>query len=366
MKKPQTAQIIITAVLMFFLLLFLLSLLSVMKTDIDILSPIIALLTAVIVFYTYIKAARKQKVSLSLMFLSLALFVWGIGDIIGLVLIKQGLNPADSDAVIISYTLTNILILTALSVFSLKYFNKWNLAQFTVDLVIVSIITLQIVWCLFLGQDSNLLRQMFQEDYTSILALITDMLMFISVITWYLARRTGKISSYITIIADGIILFSVVDAMYYFTYFKGYSSINQWINLFYYFSFCIIAYGSIKKFTASDGINLWPSQISPGNSKSWAYLYLFPVVVIFIWVTGLSKNIDLLLIIRLVVEITIYRIISRYVLLSDKYHKLLQSEKTLTETLERRVEEQVRQLNYLTNRDTLTGLYNRAYFFKRC
>jgi diguanylate cyclase (GGDEF)-like protein len=100
-----------------------------------------------------------------------------------------------------------------------------------------------------------------------------------------------------------------------------------------------------------------------GARTKWVYLLIYPAAAILLYVTGIVEiDLDFRDIATFLVLTLFYMWFSKYYQLSVENTRLLDNEKRNNEILEQRVAEQVRELTFLANQDTLTTLYNRRYF----
>lgn len=331
----------------------------------NILSPISAFLSAGILLFSYIKSERKNKITLILLFLSLACLTWGIADVLWAGFYFSGADPESSALICAIYSLTNLFILISLMIATVKKTKNWSMSQFYNDLVVMSLLTCVFVYIVFLDKDISILDTLIKSDFTSLFSLISNILIFIMINSLLFSRRSGKIPVFARIVASGIILFAITDTVYYYFFYKGLYIPNSAIDFAYALSLVIMAFGALlriyKDKTSFDGIvfkNL-------GKKKTWPYLLIYPLINAILEMTNvIDTGFDLKDIATYLILIIVHTAFSRYIQLSAEYQELLHLEKDMNRVLEQRVDEKVEELTFLANHDTLTNHLNRRAFLK--
>jgi diguanylate cyclase (GGDEF)-like protein len=329
----------------------------------NILSPINALASSGILLFAYLRSAKGNFARFSLLLYSIAAFFWGAADIAWAVMDSYGNDPASNPVIWVIYSLPNLFIVLSLLAFAVKQFSKWNFVQICVDALIIGLMFMVFIWIVYLNKDASIFQTMMQSDFTSLFSIISDIIIFIGVFLWFLSVRTGKIPNYIIIIACGAVLFAFSDMLYYYIDFRGLYIPNSLIDFSYALSLYVMAFGALfKTYKSSEEFDA-KSLTNIGLKSRWGYLLAFPFLTVLLDVTGVAYiDLNFMDIATYAVLIFLYIAFSKYVQLSIENDRLLTIQKLNNETLEQRVADQVKELKYLANQDTLTSLYNRRYF----
>ncbi len=329
----------------------------------NILSPINALAAAGLLLFAYLKSGKSKLFNTTLLLFSLACFVWAMGDVVWGIMDALGKDPESSPALWVIYTLTNLFIMISLLVFVTMQFGKWNFVQFCVDALIIGLMFMVFIWIVYLNKDTGIMDALLELDFTSHFSLISDVVIIISVFLWFLSIRTGRVPGYIRITACGTILFALIDMLYYYIDFKGLYMPNSIIDFCYIFSMYVMAFGALWRVYKGDETFDLKSINNVGIKSRWGYLATFPLVTLLLDVAGIGDiEFNVIDFLSYAILIFLYITFTKYVQLSIEKEKLLKKLTLSNENLEQRVAEQVKELTYLANQDTLTSLYNRRYF----
>ena len=329
----------------------------------NMLSPISMFTAAGILLFSYLKTTHKNTLNLTFLLYFMACAAWGTADSIWLALETAGVEPGANPILWVVYTLTNLFLLAAIVLFTFHQFSRWNFVQLCIDAAFLGVISAYLIWIVFMDKDIAIVEALFQMDFTSIFSIFSDIIISISIFIWFLSVRSGKIPPYIKIIALGISIFAVTDLVYYFFEYRGLYVPNSLIDFSYVLSLNIVAYGGLWwVYHRKSTIDI--SKISNvGTRKTLRYLFVLPGIAAMVILFDISKiKLDLVDIAVFAAIVLIYKAVIRYVQLSIENEALLKKEIIDNEILELRVAEQVKELTYLANQDTLTSLYNRRYF----
>lgn len=348
------------AVLIAFLILYLITTLTQADSWNYILSPLNALICAGILYFAYIKSNKASEIRFTLFLIAMGCFFWGIGDIILAAISLTGGDGANAPASQIMYVLTNCLFLVSLLIFSLHHFQKWDFVQFSIDLITSGFLTIVLFWFLFLHGDVLALDQLIQSDFTSILSIITDIFICISIFSWFLSVRSGKIPGFLIIMSFGLLLFALVDVLYYYLEYNGLYQPSSISDFLYIFSMVVISFGALWKTRVNSSALDLSILTNTGLRKRWIFLLLYPLIALFFsWFKIIDVSFSLDVFLKFMIPIVLYWAFCKYVQLSLEKEALLKRDNKL---LEQRVAEQVSELTFLANQDTLTTLFNRRYF----
>ncbi|HCP14444.1 MAG TPA: hypothetical protein DIT32_01455 [Peptococcaceae bacterium] len=326
----------------------------------NILSPLNVIAAGGVLCFAHLKSDRSIKVSLTLLLFAFAFAAWSAADVLWAIMSLSGKSPENNPFIWIMYVLTNIFLLSALFIFAVEQFKKWDLVQFCIDLTISSFMIVVLFWILFIHKDVSILYALLASDFTSLLSILTDILICIGIFSWFLSVRSGNIPLYMCIISLGLVLFAFVDMYYYYIDYNGLYAPYAMNDFAYVASLCIIAFGALWK-TSMDRSAFDLSIITNiGGRRRWVYLLLYPFFAILLTVTGvMDVRLNTADFFSFTVPILLYWGSCQYVQFSLEKEALL---KRQNEILEKRVAEQVSELTFLANQDTLTTLFNRRYF----
>jgi diguanylate cyclase (GGDEF)-like protein len=327
----------------------------------NILSPLVTFLTGYIVFRAFYYDHKPRKTNVSGLFLALGIFVWAICDAMWAVLdMVYHIDPEEVILVTIGYTITNIFIVLALTIYGIIEFRKWNIVQMLLDTVVNVFFVIELIWIFFLDQRIDNLIEL-QTDYISHLAIILDIIIIIWIVIWYMSYRNGKLPLTLRFISSGALLFAITDLVYYYQYFFEEYDPNTLLDSIYVISFGLIAIaGHLRSTSTKSEVSLGVFNI--GRKSKGYYLLLVPAVVLFF------KGFLVLQLFQFVLVILFYTMLSTYIQNNIKKHNLLEQEIELNGKLEQMVRERTEELTEknmiledMVNHDLITGLKNRRY-----
>ncbi|KHD37607.1 histidine kinase [Clostridium acetobutylicum] len=332
----------------------------------DILSPIGTLISFFILIYVYKKSERFKSVWL---ILSLGSLIWSVTDILWAIcelLIR--INPENMTIFDFFYLGTNICIVIAGYIYMKKFMKGVNLVQFFIDVSAISISCFIIFGLLFLHGSFNL----FIENVNNIIEfiyIITDLLIINCILSGLFSVRKGKLTKGVYITILGTAIYAVVDLVYVYEYFYNLYVTNSVIDFMYAMSLLIIAFGglTVLKYSNFEWAGEFYSKTKNiGSAKKGLYLLLtIPVYVIF-------GGFDFSKILALLYIFVAYEILSNYVQKAINNETLLTYEKDINSILEEKIKERTKELllknqelEYISNHDPITNVYNRRYLNKR-
>jgi len=333
----------------------------------NILAPIGDLLSFCILFQTFRKANKADFRRYIWLTFSLAALSWAMADILWAVdVIFLARNPDNNQIAIFLYFGTNIFLIIGLFIFTAKTVTKWNALQLFVDAIAISISCLFLIWIIFLDKDLNNIGLVVKDGWVSGVSIIIDFATFIGIAVWYISSRTGKIHYILKIIIGFTILYSVTDIIYYYLYFKNLYTPNSFIDALYMAALLGIAIGAYMVPVTYYKEDTLRSNISNmGYTRKGLLLLLMPLAVI------LKEGFILSDLFMCGLIITAHNAISHFIQSSFLNAQLLDREKSLNLELEKKIAERTSelvekniQLDFLSNKDTVTNLNNRRYFLQ--
>lgn len=331
------------------------------------LAPIGDIFSFGILFRTFRKTNKADFRRYIWLSFSLASLSWALADILWAVdAIFLAKNPDSNQLTIFFYFGTSIFLVIGLFIFLAKTITKWNALQLFVDAAAISISSLFLIWILFFNKDLNNLGWVVKDGWVSVASIIIDFSIFIGIAVWYISLRTGKIHYILRIIIGFIVLYSVNDIVYYYLYFKNLYIPNSLIDALYMAALLGIAIGAFmvpaayfKEDTLRSGVG------NMGYTRKGLLLFLLPLAVI------LKEGFILSDLFMCGLIITAHNAVSHFIQSSFLHAQLLNREKSINLDLEKKIAERTKelmeknaQLDFLSNRDTVTNLYNRRYFLQ--
>ena len=333
----------------------------------NILAPFGSFFSFIIIFRCFLRSNRADFRRYIWLFFSLAVLSWGIADTLWAIddLLLQ-INPDNDQLILLFYFLTSALLFAGLVVFSIKSIRKWNALQLFVDSVGISFSGLLVLWVLLFDKDLGNLGLVYKDGWYSMVSLILDLSLFGGILVWYISLRSGKIHYILRIIIGSIFLYSLADIVYYFLYFKDIYISNSIVDAAYMAALLGIAIG-VSMVPTTYYIN--DKNSLEGNNVGYNRkgLLLFPAPLLIILYEGF--NVPDLFVCGLI--IASHSSVTYFIQSAILKEQMLMREKTINLDLERKIEERTRelleknaQLDFLSNQDTVTNLYNRRFFMQ--
>jgi len=336
----------------------------------NLLSPAGALFSAAILLYVFVCAKKDDFRRWVWLFLSLAPLSWAIADILWFIdAAFSGKDPGSNMLTVYFYFGTNLFLLIAIIIFAVNVIRGWNAIQLIVDSTAIALSILFLFWILFFDKQLSRLGMLTNDGWVTGVTMAIDFAVLVGVCVWYLSIRGGKIPLGVRLVAGFVLLFDLVDILYYYFYMSGNYNPNSIIDALYMASFLGISLSVL--IISSSGKYDGSYVETPINSytqkryryKGWVLL-LLPLIV-------LAKGFNLTDLLFSVFVISIHFIFSGYIQNAIKNTLLLKREMALNIDLEQRISDRTKELveknvllDYISNQDTLTTLFNRRYFLQ--
>lgn len=338
----------------------------------NILSPLTGLFTFLIIYKNAKEENKKDTYinQITWLCLSLACLSWVIGDILwSLCFFTSSFKPAGNIIIELFYYCSNISLFASVIIFCINTFKKWNTIQLLTDSIFITISSILLLWVLH--NNSTFLNIIVDDSYITILIAI-DMVILVAISICFLYVKKGTTPIYITLIAIGIVIFTTVDLFYLHLRLDGSYIPNSITDSAYMSGFIMIAIGALYKKHLCD---LSDEIIIFSNFKFYRkglFLLIYPFVIF------LLRRITVPIFINYLVIIFTREFLSIYIQASIKNEQLLMNEKKMNLILEEKIIERTKEiteknleleaknkeLDYLSNKDTLTNLYNRRFFME--
>ena len=213
----------------------------------------------------------------------------------------------------------------------------------------------------------------YSDGWISFLSLGLDFITFIVLAIWYLSVRSGAIPVSTRVITTGVCLFVIIDAVYYYLYFYGLYMPNSLIDAGYMASLVLVAGGVYLSVPALDQVGAHSPAGEYGNE---GFRHNGLIIMVCPLTIALAHPILLTDWLAFGLMALIHESASTQVQTGIITQNLLIREKEMTGVLEGRIEERTQQLvtmnqqlqeniqelDYISNQDTVTNLYNRRFF----
>lgn len=338
----------------------------VLKSDLwgNILSPIVAFLSAFLIFIT-IKQIKGVKLYGVLLFL--ATLIWGIADLIWLLFESfLFIDPTRINFLNALYVVPNILFAALLSHYIFKNYPNWNLWQLFIDTFTFSAIGTILIWVFIFSK----IYLSIVWDFNCVLTvfyIFLDFYLVVAISLVFFSKTFNNIKRSWLLVFAGMYIYIVSDYYYaYLTLIKSYNP-NTLIDVVYMLCHVLFALGAVYEVTHPTTINVSIRR----NNLSENLRQPTKLVFINIGVFFLLYLIDIfsLQVFTITSIICIlYWVLTTNVRANVLDKLMLKTEKEMNEYLEKLIAERTVALNQanqhleeISNRDALTGLYNRRY-----
>jgi len=335
----------------------------------NILSPIGALLSFVIILHTYFKSDRTQNIQKSWIFLALSCFSWAVADILWVIyepVFHQ--NPENSDLIAGFYLGTNVLLFIAILIYAGYKTRRWNAIQLIVDSIAIAASCIFLFWILFLDKNIKTFDLISNGGWINTLTVICDVVASVGIIIWFCSVREGEIPVSVRFVAGSALLYFIVDILWIYEDAREIYISNSVIDAVYMASLLGISLGARMQTVSPKALDLPDtgySNVSMKQGTKLKGLVILCAPILTIILKGFILK-DLLIFLFIIL---IYQLLTVYIQASIRNQQLLIKVQGLNYELENRIavrtkelEEKNKQLDFLSNQDTLTSLYNRRYF----
>lgn len=333
----------------------------------NILAPIGSILSFGILFRSFLhtnKADFRRYIWLSF---CLAVLSWFVADTLWAIdALLLNRNPDSNQYILLFYFLNSAFLFAGLMVFSIKSIRKWNILQLAIDSVGISVSVILLLWVLLLDKDLQNLGLFYKDGWYSTVSLVLDLVLFAGILAWSISLRRSKIHYIFWIIIGFVLLYSITDIVYYYLYFKDLYIPNSIVDAAYMASLLGIAIG-VSMVPASYYINDKNANEGVYSGYNRNTLLILPVPVMLLLYEGF--NLPDLFVCGLI--ISSHSTVTYFIQSAMLKEQLLKREKMINLDLERKIEERTRelldknaQLDFLSNQDTVTNLYNRRFFMQ--
>lgn len=339
----------------------------------DLISPLGSISAAMILLRNYLKSVQAKKIKMIWLLLGIACIFWSAADIAWAVFrIVLRLDAQANGFIAALYSMTNVFYAAELCYFVKSQIKRFRGIQLFLDSLAFSASTVMLIWIVFFDKDLASIQTLLHQQLRFTLSLGLDFVIITGIFIWSFSLYRRKVSPALLLLILGIALFFLTDLCYLYACFKNLYAPDSFLDCTYNASFLLTAIGAClyRSNTTGDvpgGLTRKTDYIK-GQTIGFiryrcSFLLLFPVIVILI------KGFSLEILLQYSIIIGLYLCSTFYVRTSIKNEYLLDKEKKLNAILEEQVKQRTKELiqknselDFISNQDTVTSLYNRRYF----
>ncbi|MBN2795850.1 MAG: bifunctional diguanylate cyclase/phosphodiesterase [Clostridia bacterium] len=317
------------------------------------------------VFSVMIYATRnKAKFKSNFHIIAYGVLSWALLDMAWFFLAHfTSYDPSESLWIEFIYITPNVLLLISAIIYFIKNMKSWNVFQLVVDAMTVLVIVMGISSALIFTYypDSNLTGF---EIFNITAYAVTDVFTLTILLVMLASTRIQNISKSIQYVTVGYMLYLLSDYIYVIDYIRNSYIPNSISDILFLASFLHFAFATIE--TQNDTIG--PLETIPSNFGKSKVVYY---VVLFALILYALQMISWLYIVIFLGVLFLYIVFNKFAQNFISSEILLKHEKEMKNRLEKLVEERTQDLRLSrdalkrqTITDSLTGLYNRDYFYQ--
>lgn len=312
---------------------------------------------------------KKTKNCVSVLFFSLGIFAFGIADAIWIIFQRLfNINPLSSIFLSYFYVITNLCFVAAVIMYVIINIKNLHPVQMALDITVVSLLSIGILTVLFFRVKVFGSVAVSAFDISQFLYLALDAIGIAAMIFLFISSRSEKIQIYNLMIFLGIVLFFISDSLYISEIVKGTHSYSKYIDWLYMLSMTVIVLAVNIRWQQNKDEPLKQTETLYLNEGRIKYAWLIFSVPVLIFIVSGIHTADLIIFTTVTVS---YLILSLYIQKNIVNEKLLKSQAAYAEILENQIKERTRQLEilnknlkYLIQHDSLTGILSRVRFFE--
>ena len=306
---------------------------------------------------------NRNRATLLFMMAALACLFWGFADAVWGWLEARGIDPGDDSVLMVLYATPNILLAVGLIKTVFTRVTKWNAAQMITDQLTVLLLSGLFLWTVLFEENWQLVSNFLSLDFTSIVSILLDVVITVSVTQWLLSDNNASVSRHATHVMAGCSFFAFSDLWYYYTLLNGAYVPNGLIDFSYAFSLNLLGIGAIFWDLETHDVLRKDTKTAPGKVGRWVMLVFLPLTAVLLEATGCIPtpfNLVILFMEGLILFQNWWA--SRYIRLSKDNARLLQRATLQNQLLENLVMRQQQKLTDVSSKDSMTGLYRRKPF----
>ncbi|MEA4987877.1 MAG: EAL domain-containing protein [Anaerovorax sp.] len=330
----------------------------------NIFAPIVTFASSFIIFDTIKRTKNKQrKLYWSLVFLFV--LSWFIADFSWLIYDEIfSINPINIAIINIIYTLPNVFLAILITIYYINNFKKWNKYQLILDNLAIDSILLILLWTFMFSQNGIAFRLNF--DYlNTLIYLFIDFYILSGIATMIISFNLKKFEKHIFVVLFGALIFVFTDFYYAYLYFNDFYVANTMIDGVYTIPNVLFAIGAILAEPVCMLEDEFEEKMLPENYRKTRYLNVLLLVFLVLYII---KSYSLEILFASTCIILIHQFFTSIIQDTIRREYLLKKEVQMNEHLENEIKERTEELICankslveISNKDALTGLYNRRY-----
>ncbi|WP_352400780.1 EAL domain-containing protein [Anaerotignum sp.] len=350
-------------------LVFLFSVCILLENDFwgNIFSTVIAFLSAATIFLT-MKKIKTSRLYVFLLFL--CCLVWGMADLLWLIFSNVlFIDPIDPIFLNFLYTIPNILFTILLTLYIYNNQENWNLQQLLIDIFTFVAFGMVLMWS-FIFSNTNLQINYDFNLFLTILYIFLDFFVMVEIGLICFSKGFKNFSTSLILVMLGIFVFAIAD--FYFAYLDLLNTYkaNTIVDLIYIICIILFALGAIQEAThPTIAKKTSPKTLSENLRKPKFSVIVFLATYYILFSLKIFNFYTLL---STVIISVFYWVLTTNTRANTIDKLMLKSEKEMNEQLESLIDQRTKELSLanqhlkeISNKDALTGLYNRRYLIKQ-
>lgn len=350
-------------------LVFLFSVCILLENDFwgNIFSTVIAFLSAATIFLT-MKKIKTSRLYVLLLFL--CCLVWGMADLLWLIFSNVlFIDPIDPIFLNFLYTIPNILFTILLTLYIYNNQENWNLQQLLIDIFTFVAFGMVLMWS-FIFSNTNLQINYDFNLFLTILYIFLDFFVMVEIGLICFSKGFKNFSTSLILVMLGIFVFAIAD--FYFAYLDLLNTYkaNTIVDLIYIICIILFALGAIQEAThPTIAKKTSPKTLSENLRKPKFSVIVFLATYYILFSLKIFNFYTLL---STVIISVFYWVLTTNTRANTIDKLMLKSEKEMNEQLESLIDQRTKELSLanqhlkeISNKDALTGLYNRRYLIKQ-
>lgn len=326
---------------------------------INVSAPLYTFLAAYTIYQGQTK--RRDSVYLWLFFFAVT---WGIADTLWWFSKHVlGVDPITSELVNILYVIPSLFLV--LMVITFYYWNvvKWNRYQLLLDVLVVSGVTLAILWN-FMGRLIELSSVEMGMMVIMGIYHLADVFVVSGMIILHISTRNKRANPGNLWLLAGVLVFSGINFYYSYLFVNNSYVANSFVDILYFLPLMLFSLGGVYEQSENEEVNNI-YQFPENYGRIGDVKFFIVGFLILSYVQAITLHTFIVLSILLL----FHKLFSSYIQLSIKNEYLLYKEQEHNLTLEKEIEKKTRDLQRAKDiledfsyRDKLTGLRNRRSF----
>nr|WP_315021166.1 bifunctional diguanylate cyclase/phosphodiesterase [uncultured Aminipila sp.] len=331
----------------------------------NVLSPIVAFLSSAVII-TSVSKIKDHKICWVLLFL--CPLIWGIADFLWLIYDDIFLiEPMSVNFINALYTFPNIFIAAAITCYYAQNLKKWNLYQLVLDMMAISAILAVLLWSFIFSR--TLLQFHVNFEYiNTMICIFFDFYILSGVIVAFISTGIKNIGKRYFLVIAGIGAITFIDYYYAYLYLMDLYQANTLVDGIYMIGHVLFALGAVYEAMQIETKEERDTEAFPENiRKPQKIIFVF----ILLGILYITNFVTLKLLINCFAVGIVYWILTAQIQEGIHSKYLLKTEVKLNKHLEKVVAERTKELiianknlEEISNRDPLTGLYNRRQLIK--